>query len=220
MPRKKFDHTGLIYNRLTVIKEVPSKNTNPNWLCQCSCGNLITTTSSNLKNKNTTSCGCFKKDIVTKHGDVYTRLYAIHQSMLQRCNNSKNTNYKHYGDRGITVCDTWMDYNNFKEWALLNGYTDILTIDRIDVNKGYYPENCRWADHTIQARNKNINPKNTTGYFGVYFSKSINKYTAQICIEGKSTHLGVSDNPIELAKFRDNYIISNKLHGFPLNFPI
>ena len=67
MPRKKFDHTGLTYTRLTVLKEVPSKNNNPNWLCQCSCGNTIITTSSNLKSKNTTSCGCLHKEKITNY---------------------------------------------------------------------------------------------------------------------------------------------------------
>lgn len=218
MPRKKFDHTGLQYGELIVLKEVPSKNNNPNWLCQCSCGNTTISNSSNLKSGNTTSCGCVHKKAITKHGDTHKRLYRIYKGMFSRCNNPKDTSYKNYGAKGIKVDSEWNTYEVFKEWAINNNYTDSLTIDRIDVTQNYNSNNCRWVNHTIQARNKRLNSKNTTGYFGVFFAPHINKYVAQICINTHSTHLGSFNSPEEAAKARDNYIKEHNLIGFNLNF--
>jgi hypothetical protein len=217
MPRKKLDHTGLTYGRLYVEKEVESTNNNPNWLCRCTCGNTIIVNSSNLKSGNTKSCGCLHKEKITKHGDVYSRLYRIYRSMKSRCNSPNSTPYKNYGGKGITYCKEWEDYSTFKKWALENKYDESLTLDRIDNNQGYYPENCRWVNMTIQARNKKLNPKNTTGYFGVFFQNHTQKYAAQISINKKSTHIGSYNCPLDAARARDKYILDNKLEGFPLN---
>jgi hypothetical protein len=217
MPRKKFNHEGLTYGRLYVVKEVPSKNNNPNWLCNCTCGNTTIVNSSNLKSGNTTSCGCLHKETVTKHGECHTRLYNIHKGMLSRCYSKTSTGYARYGGNGILVADEWHDYNVFKKWALENNYDKSLTLDRIDNNRGYCPENCRWVNMTTQARNKKLNYKNTTGYFGVFFQKHIQKYAAQVSINKKSIHIGTYTCPIDAAKARDKYILANKLEGFPLN---
>lgn len=81
------------------------------------------------------------------------RLYQTWKNMRQRCNNPNRSDYKRYGGRGITICDEWNDYNTFRDWALSNGYSDNLSIDRIDVNGNYEPSNCRWVDGIIQANN-------------------------------------------------------------------
>lgn len=159
------DLTNRQFGRLTVVKRVgtytsPKGGKTPIWLCQCECGNCIEVMASNLRNGNTKSCGCLRKDIehksMFKHGEEGTRLYRIWQHMKYRCSNSpSNDHYGNYAARGITVCDEWAnDYSTFAEWARQNGYSDELTIDRIDVNGNYEPSNCRWATIAEQSRNK------------------------------------------------------------------
>ena len=92
-----------------------------------------------------------------KHGAYRTRLYKIWADMKQRCNNPNHAKYKSYGARGIKVCTEWKDFYHFREWALCSGYSDILTLDRIDNDKGYYPDNCRWADRFTQQNNTRRN---------------------------------------------------------------
>lgn len=108
------------------------------------------------------SCGCIRKEngkeffhnFNITHGESRTRIYTIWGNMINRTSNKKNKDYKNYGGRGITVCEEWKDYLTFKKWALENGYSDTLTLDRIDNDKGYYPGNCRWADEETQNNNK------------------------------------------------------------------
>lgn len=126
--------------------------------CVCECGVIREFDKYKITSGHTKSCGCLQREEVrnrkTSHGDSGTKLYNTWKGIRARCNNPKNSVYKYYGRRGITVSDEWNEYINFKNWALNNGYKEELTIDRIDNNKGYYPENCRWVDMTTQIRNR------------------------------------------------------------------
>ena len=193
---KMIDLTGKTFGRLTVLSPAPRpksvKNKSQYWKCKCICQNEVVVNGNNLRCGNTTSCGCLQKEVRTKHGMSETRLYKIYKGMKERCNNPSNKYYKNYGAREIEICDEWIDKENgfmsFYKWAMTNGYADNLSIDRIDVNGNYEPDNCRWADSSVQ--NFNQRPRsNKTGPTGVY-KNSNGKYIAQIYKNKKLIRLG------------------------------
>ena len=132
--------------------------------------------------------------------------------MKNRCYNIKNTRYKDYGAKGITICNEWLeDKRKFIDWALQNGFSPELSIDRIDNNKGYSPDNCRWVNQSIQSQNtRKIHSTNTSGYRGV--SLNVNdKYECYISVNNKRISLGFYSTALEAAKVYDTYVLDNNL---------
>lgn len=152
---KRIDLSGQRFGSLVAVKFLRSNDKGTTiWLCKCDCGNEIEVSYNNLKSGNTQSCGCWHE----KHKDSGSRLYKCWQDMKARCCYEGDFNYKNYGGRGIKVCEEWTtSYLKFKDWALSNGYSDELTLDRIDVNGNYFPQNCRWVDAETQQNNRRDN---------------------------------------------------------------
>ena len=112
-----------------------------------------------------------------KHGGVGTRLYRIWQNMLNRCRNSNIPNYKYWGNKGVLVCEEWHSFEKFREWAIANGYTDELTIDRIDCNGNYEPNNCQWITLQENARKDKVTFKTFEEKVRVYEKRKELKLT-------------------------------------------
>ena len=186
------------FNRL-VAKEYShtEKGKSSTWVCECDCGNLVEVELSSLKSSNTQSCGCLRLERMaetnTKHQRSKTSEYYAWDNMLQRCRNPKNPQYKNYGGRGIYVCEEWA--SSFE--AFLNDMGEKpsknLSLDRIDNNKGYYKNNCRWTDDYTQATNQR-NPRNeTTGIKNISYSNRDNLYYVGIQRKGQKYRKGFKE---------------------------
>ena len=155
------DIKGKRFGRYTVIRFVGNdKHGCALWECKCDCGTVKNVLGISLRKGDIVSCGCYHKEEVAKrkttHGLSKARIRNIWNHIKQRCTNPHDTAFKYYGGKGITICDEWLnDFMSFYEWSMANGYTDELTIDRIDTNKGYNPSNCRWVSRMVQQNNRN-----------------------------------------------------------------
>ena len=167
------DLTGKRFGRLIVIgRDTDNRSKHDHyWLCKCDCGNMKSVTTGHLTAGTVTSCGCLRKERAIKqfqkaakdkitHGETHTTLYNIWHLMKQRCTNPNASGFKWYGAKGVNVCDEWQEYENFAKWAYSNGYEDIqnlpraqrLSIDRIDSDGDYCPENCRFVTISENSR--------------------------------------------------------------------
>lgn len=145
------DLIGKKFGKLTPIEYVAGSK----WKCICECGKECVVQTCKLNSRHTTSCGCVKKNNHFVHGKRKTRLYRIWANMKTRCLNPNDPHFERWGGRGITICQEWEhNFQAFYDWAISNGYSDDLSIDRIDVNGNYEPSNCRWATAKEQNNNK------------------------------------------------------------------
>ena len=205
-------YTNQKFGKLTVLfafqredgKKVIRKNTY--FHCKCDCGKEVDIPSSSVITGRQRSCGCDSSQ------NVKDRLLNIYRAMKQRCYYVNGARYKDYGGRGIKICDEWKSsFKNFKTWSLNNGYDDSLTIERIDNDKDYCPENCKWASYQIQSSNQRIRKDNSSGYRGVHFHSGTLKWVSNIQINRKRISLGYYKTAEEAHEARIKYIREHNL---------
>lgn len=189
---KFIDRVGQRFGRLLVLEEAGRNNLKKVlWKCQCDCGNIVVCASGSLITGNSTSCGCYLKERITKHGGWKNPSYNSWRAMMRRCYKSQDKDYVRYGAKGITVCDKWHDYPTFaKDMGEPLGKE---TLDRINPYGNYEPENCRWASLPVQARNIRLHSKNKSGHTGVT-EVYAGKWMAKITKNKKSFYSKVFSN--------------------------
>lgn len=210
---KKTDLTGQRFGHLVVLyKDGRDKCGHVMWRCKCDCEAVVTVLGSNLGTGRTTSCGCYKREKSseriakrnTTHGMTKTKLFRVWRGILQRTGVYRGTDEKHkrdYLDRGITVCDEWLVFENFRDWALPHGYSEGLQIDRIDNDKGYCPNNCRFV-----SRRENLNNRRCT--IRLEDGTSLAMFCSEIGIQ-TSENNRISN---QYSKIRYAYIRHHKAH--------
>ena len=173
------------------------------------CGTTFETQLSSIKTGMTQSCGCINGGKGTHNLSTH-RLYNIHKQIKYRCYNKSCKNYKYYGGKGIKLSGGWEDVTTFIT-QLEKTYVEGYTLDRIDPDGDYCPENCRWADSTTQALNKNMMSNNKSGFVGVCWDKKTNKWRSSIVVNKKYKYIKMCETKEEAVHLRDQYIIDNHL---------
>lgn len=216
---RKIDLTGSSFGQLVVIEQAErAVDGGIAWKCKCVCGKEAIVRSGNLLNGGTKSCGCYREGL-RQYKLRHRYIYLVWVAMRQRCFNPQNKDYKYYGGRGIAVCDKWNNPKPFIKWAVEHGWKRGLEIDRINNNKDYTPDNCRFATRSGNTLNSRlIRSDNSSGFRGVHWDKTKKKYFARLQLNGKRHYLGSFPTAIEAAKARDVFVIKKGLHT-PLNFP-
>lgn len=224
MPPRIEDLTGKRFGRLTVMyqngfKYKPSGQRNVLWHCKCDCGNEKDIPANTLRNGSSKSCGCLNRELAIERATIHggckngtvENIYKIWSNMEARCYQTSSVRYKEYGGRGIKICDSWLDYSNFREWALKNGYKPGLSIDRIDVNGNYCPENCRWATAIEQANNTRRNLYITA--FGT--TKTLAEWAREMGVDSRTIQQRLKSGwDAEKAISDTTDERTRKLHGF------
>lgn len=191
------------FGKLFVLDEAGyDRKGNILWECLCDCSKSTTVRGYHLKSGHTKSCGCLLKNCHITHGKARTPEYRIWESMIQRCNNPKDTAYHNYGKRGIQVCKEWLSFINF--FKDMGERPEGLTIERCDNSLGYFKENCKWETRFKQSQNQRMRNDNTTGIRGVVWHKQCQKYQARIMIEGKNYNIGIFETREQAAVARRN----------------
>ncbi len=149
-----------------------------------------------------------------KHDMSHSRIYKIWIGMRSRCNNPNSVPYPRYGGKGIKVCEEWNSsangFENFYLWAMANGYSDDLTIDRVDPHGNYEPNNCRWADKYVQSVNADRKPAKS-GYYGISKHSNHDSWYGRVKVYGKVVCTGSAPTAFEAAVMRDEYILAHRL---------
>ena len=221
---RKEDLKGRKFGRLTVVRQASnyvysSGRQQIRWECVCECGNIAIVLASNLKSGDSKSCGCLSKEVAvthnTTHGYRKHPLYAVWASMKLRCLNKKNTCYKYYGGKGVSICEEWVNSaETFINWALKNGWKKGLQIDRIDNDGNYTPVNCRFVSARQNCLNRRVLRKNNkSGYEGVTQETKNKKWRSRILVKGNAIRLGAFESKKDAVCSRNNYIIENNLEN-------
>jgi len=207
MSHKKVYEAGQkLTEHLAYVAEAEKRGRHRYVRCTCSCGTEKDFKLDHIRSGATTSCGCAGRDNSAKarttHGATSHELYGTWWQMLERCENPKNSVYAHYGERGISVCDEWRDrVAGFAAFTSDMGERPAgCTLDRIDNDKGYSKENCEWAKHSVQVRNRAKSADKTSRFKGVSWDARGRNWRANIRIDGKQTYLGTFKS--EEAAFR------------------
>lgn len=168
MRKKLIDMTGQRFGSWLVVRQDGNTPRGAaKWLAVCDCGTQKSIHGADLRTGKSKSCGCLMASLLSSrsktHGATKTRIYNIWKCMRARCNNPDHPQRRDYGGRGISVCSDWDRFETFRDWAFENGYSEGLSIERIDVNQGYFPGNCTWADASVQSANRRFVEKRSDG---------------------------------------------------------
>lgn len=207
---------GKRFSRLTVIAHAPRRGRSIMWLVRCDCGAERVVYKSNVTRGMTTSCGCYHRELMTKHGHTKSRKtpeYSSWNNIKGRILCENHRDYPSYGGRGLKIHEPWKIFENFLADmgpSPGRGYS----VERLDVNRGYFPDNCVWATQEVQTRNQRRRKNNTSGVNGVYFDKKRNKWAASISLKWKTIHIGRFDTIEQAAAARK---AANAAYGYNSN---